>query len=108
MTNVLERVHNEATRTSVTDISAHLQQLLGQRTTAFACGVRSPKSVGHWVAGTQPAADTTQRLRALFETVLILEDEDDETKVAWLTGTNPGLDGSRLPSKRSVQATGPP
>src|SRR3954451_19885018 len=91
-TDILQKAHDREVRTSVREIVERLQDVLSQRYIAYAANVRSAKSVAHWAAGKKPGDDAEHRLRALFRVVLVLDAEDDDTKRAWLLGSNPGLD----------------
>lgn len=89
--------HREATTTPVAEMTAELQELLGQRVVAYATGVRSVKAVSAWVNGSDPHRDTERKLRALYRIVLILKDEFGPGTVrAWLSGANPDL-AERVP-----------
>lgn len=68
--------------------------MLGQRITAYAVGIRDPRSIGRYARSEQaPRSETAQRLRHLFEiTQVLLARETPETVRAWMVGSHPLLD----------------
>jgi hypothetical protein len=89
-----ERAHRVAMRTELPLVAQRLQEVLGQRVTAYAVGVRDPKSIGRYAKGDQePRTETDQRLRRLYEIVqVLLARETPETVRAWLLGSHPLLE----------------
>src|SRR5262245_33778533 len=89
-----ERAHREAMRASVASIAGRLQDMLGQRITAYAVGVQDSGSIGKYARGeTDPRRETQLRLRHLFEiTQVLLARETPETVRAWMLGSHPLLD----------------
>lgn len=86
-------------RESIAAITQVLQDVLGQRLLAYTTEVRSAQAIGSWAAGeATPRAGADQRLRALYQTVLILREAglSRHTIRAWLQGANPDL-GERAP-----------
>jgi len=106
-----EQAHDEAMRASIDSIAGYLQEALGQRLTAYAVGIKDPRTIGRWARGEQgqkPREATAQRLRGLFEiTQLLLGRESPETVRAWLLGANPLLD-DRAPVELLHQDDHPP
>jgi hypothetical protein len=88
-----ERAHREATRTPVSAIAQRLQEILGQRITAYAVGVRDPRAIGRYAREDQkPREDTELRLRQVYEIAqVLLVRETPETVRAWLLGSHPLL-----------------
>jgi hypothetical protein len=89
-----ERAHREAMRADIPSIAGRLQETLGQRMSAFAIGVKDPRSIGKYARGDQvPRDDTAQRLRHLYEiTLVLLARETPETVRAWMLGSHPLLE----------------
>ena len=91
-----EQAHDEAMRASIDSIAGYLQEVLGQRITAYAIGVKDPRTIGRWARGDgaqRPREASALRLRGLFEiTQLLLGRESTDTVRAWLMGANPLLD----------------
>ena len=94
-----ERAHRDAMRTDIASIAERLQDVLGQRLTAYAVGVRDPKSIGryakgpHAESGQKPRDDTDYRLRQLYQIVqMLVAQETSETVRAWFLGANPLLE----------------
>lgn len=89
-----ERAHREALRAEVPAIAERLQDMLGQRLTAFAVGVKDPRAIGKYARGTQePRSETEQRLRGLYEIIqVLLARETPPTVRAWLLGSHPLLE----------------
>ncbi len=92
---IREHAHREATRLPVAKVAEKLQNVLGQQLTAFAIGVRDPRTIGKYARGAtrKPSAPTERRLRELYEIVqVLLMRETAETVRAWLIGSHPLLD----------------
>jgi hypothetical protein len=92
--DVAERAHALAVRSSAAEAAAFLQQLVGQRLTAIAAGVDDPKAVGKWARGErEPRGEAARRLREAFHVATLLSlGESEQTARAWLMGMNPLLD----------------
>jgi hypothetical protein len=90
-----QEAFNEAIRTSIDSIAGRLQEYLGQKITAFAVGIKDPRTIGRWARNEQaPREAQAARLRNLYSvTQLLLARETPETVRAWLLGANPLLDG---------------
>jgi len=88
-----EIAYRDATRAEPSQMAQELQEILGQRSVAFAAGVQSPQAVGRWAAGkAEPQGEAEPRLRNLYKVVLVLrETESPQTIRAWLQGANPHL-----------------
>lgn len=87
--------------TPITDVATAArtcQEAVGQRLTAWIVGVRDPKAVGRWIAGTSVQQDeVVRRLLALAYVVQILSmrhADDSNWMRSWLLSPNPGLDDS--------------
>lgn len=94
-----ERAHRDAMRTDISSIAERLQDVLGQRLTAYAVGVRDPKSIGRYAKGPRaeggqtPRDDTDYRLRQLYQIVqMLMARETSETVRAWFLGAHPLLE----------------
>ncbi len=85
--------HERAMRMSVPDISASLQELLGQKQVAQLAGAEYSKTVGRWINGdSKPRGEAEDRLRFAYQvTQLLAERESAETVRAWFAGLNPSL-----------------
>jgi Protein of unknown function (DUF2384) len=90
-----DEAFHEAMRTSIDSIAGRLQEVLGQKITAYAIGVKDPRTIGRWARTEQsPRESQETRLRALFSVTQLLQArESPETVRAWLLGANPLLDG---------------
>lgn len=88
-----QAAHKQAITASIAAIAQELQELLGQKLVAYTTDVKSPKAVGRWARDeAEPRAESEQRLRALYRTVLTLQEAyGPQTIRAWLQGTNPDL-----------------
>jgi hypothetical protein len=93
-----QTIHGRATRLGVPEITASLQEVLGQRMVAVAAGVADAKAVGKWARGGRaPHQRMAERLRNAYQVMqLLLERESPETVRAWFAGMNPDL-GDRPP-----------
>lgn len=89
-----ERAHREAVRADIETIAERLQDVLGQRMTAFAVGLRDPRAIGRYAKSLQtPTPATEQRLRNVFEiTRVLLYKETPSTARAWMLGSHPLLE----------------
>jgi hypothetical protein len=90
-----DQAHRDAMRASIDSVAGRLQEVLGQRITAYAVGIKDPRTIGRWAGdgGQKPREATEKRLRELFEiTQILLGRETPETVRAWLMGSNPLLD----------------
>jgi hypothetical protein len=86
--------HREASRTSVAEIAAYLQAMLGPTLTAITLGIKDPKAVGQWAKSQrQPRAAQEKLLRETFQVVNYLARiEQADVIRAWFMGMNPDLD----------------
>lgn len=98
MTVVRESAHVDAVRADISTVAARLQEVLGQRLTAYAVRTKDPRAIGKWARGEQePHPDTAQRLRNVYEVTQVLASrESAETIRAWMLGAHPLL-GDRAP-----------
>ena len=96
-------------RTEIPLVAQRLQDVLGQSITAYAVGVKDPRSIGRYAKGTQrPWPETDQRLRQLYEIVqMLVARETAETVRAWLIGAHPLLE-DRSPVELLHQDNEPP
>lgn len=75
-----------------------LQQVLGQRLVAYACGIKDPKAIGRYAketsaGGQKPHDRTRKRLHDLYlVTQILVRSETPETIRGWMIGWNPQLD----------------
>lgn len=110
--SIEQQAHRAATRVSVPEMVAELQELFGQRYVALLADVASPRMVGAWARGERtPHPPTVERLRAAYLVAkLLLQVDAAETVRSWFVGMNPQLDdeapGAVLASdpKRVLQA----
>lgn len=87
-------VHRELVETGVPDIVRYLQEVLGQKLTAYIAGTEDPKTVARWSKGEhRPRTEAEGRLRAAYQVFQLLQQHDSEGVVrAWFIGMNPHLD----------------
>lgn len=85
--------HRQTTETSIEQITAFLEEVLGRKLVAALAGVADPKAVGRWVAGERsPRAAAEERLRVAYQVFrLLLTEESKHTIRAWFIGLNPQL-----------------
>jgi hypothetical protein len=95
-TDIVYQVHRQAVRAPLTEIAGLLQDVLGQRLTAFIAGVKEGKTVARWAKGEVTEIrdyQVEQRLRTAYEiAIYLLEYDDKETIRAWFIGMSPYLD----------------
>jgi hypothetical protein len=99
-----ERLDGEAATLSIRDISAYLQESVGQRVAATMAGLSDAKQIGRYAreGGPQPHGATERRLREGYKIVRMLIDAyDGKTARAWLFGTN-----TRLDDRAPIEALG--
>ena len=89
----IEKIQNDSIRNPVKNIAEFLQNHLGQKMTAYLCGLNDSKNVGQWISGRVSPKDlSTMKLRCAYYAVrMIIDAFDDETAKAWLFGTNTRL-----------------
>jgi hypothetical protein len=88
-----ERAHREALRAPIDEIASRLQEMLGQRITAYALDIGDPQEIGGYARGEEISPDAEQRLRDLYEiTQVLLARETPRTVRAWLLGAHPLLE----------------
>jgi len=85
--------HRQTTETSIEQITAFLEEVLGRKLVATLAGVADPKAVGRWTAGERsPRAAAEERLRVAYQVFrLLLTEESKHTIRAWFIGLNPQL-----------------
>jgi hypothetical protein len=78
------------------EAAKYLSEHLGQKLTAYACGVKDLKTVGRWASGdVAPRASALMRLRvAFFAAVVLVDAYGSETARSWFIGTNDALGDS--------------
>lgn len=88
-----EQAHKEAMRLNIAAIADKLQDVLGQQLTAYAVGLKDPRTIGKYAREVQkPSARTATRLRHLYIiTQVLLTRETAETVRAWMIGSHPLL-----------------
>lgn len=87
-------IEDQASKQSNDEMARYLQNTLGQRVTAYICGLKDPKMVGQWGSKkVKPGHLAALRLRQAYEVVrLISEAYGPETASSWLFGSNSRLD----------------
>ncbi len=87
------QAHREAVVSSIQDVAAYLQEVLGQKLTAHIAGIADSKAVGSWASGERaPRPEAEQKLRAAYQIFrLLLTEESPYTVRAWFLGLNPQL-----------------
>jgi hypothetical protein len=93
MRSTLEKVHREATVSSIADATQFLQDLLSRRLVAYIVGVDT-KTVSRWANQEveRLRQESEQRLRIAFEIALLLTVFDSPPVIrAWFIGLNPQL-----------------
>lgn len=114
--SVLEQAHREAVRLPIATLAEKLQEMLGQRLTAYAVAIKDPKSIGKYARGDgKPREEPERRLRELFQICFVLGEPADVVR-AWMIGSNPLLDdqapievlreGALHPVMRTAQSDG--
>jgi len=90
------QAHRSAMQTSLPEMAAYLQEVLGQRLTAHMADVSDPQTVSRWIKGNRkPRPDSEQRIVASYQVFqLLLSAETPQTIRAWFLGLNPQLDDS--------------
>jgi hypothetical protein len=86
--------HRDASRSSVADIAAYLQAVLGPTLAAVALGIKDVKAIGQWAkAQRQPRPAQEKALRETYQVVNYLATvEQPDVIRAWFMGMNPDLD----------------
>ena len=89
-----ERVHAEAIRIELPALATRLQEILGQKLTAFAVGLNDPRLIGKYARGdVRPSSETETRLRELYViTQVLMSKETPEAVRAWMLGAHPLLE----------------
>ena len=105
-----ERAHREAMQLPLSAVAEKLQDSLGQRLTAYAIGLKDPRTIGKYARGEvkAPTTSTLARLRNLYVvTQILMTRETAETVRAWMIGANPLLD-DRAPVELLHEENHPP
>ncbi len=92
--DILEQVHERATRASIVEVANSLQGLLTGRLVAYIAGVKDVKTVSRWASGEigEVRLESERRLRAAYEISTLLSRFDGPGTVrAWFIGMNPHL-----------------
>lgn len=97
-TRTTRKAYSSAVRDSIHEITALLQNILGQNLVAHIAGVKDEKRVGKWAKGANPNPRAENRLRHAYRIAWMLLEEDEEEVVrAWFIGLNPQL-GEEAPA----------
>lgn len=74
-------------------IAEYLQEVLGRKIVAYACGLRDPRMVGQWASHkSEPRSPADVRLRQLYQAVRLISDAyGAEAAKAWLFVPNSRL-----------------
>lgn len=92
---ILEQVHRQSIRASIQEAAEALQRVLTRQIVAYMVNAKDVKTITRWVSGetTEIRAASEARLRAAYETLLLLERfESPDTVRAWFIGMCPQLD----------------
>jgi hypothetical protein len=93
LTIASREAHRQTTESTIEQITAFLEEVLGRKLVAKLAGVQDPKAVGRWASGERtprPAAE--ERLRIAYQVFrLLLAEESKFTIRAWFIGLNPQL-----------------
>jgi hypothetical protein len=90
--DAVAETHRTTVESSVRDVAAYLQDVLGQTLVAYMTGT-DPKTVQRWAGGRMPRAESERRLRDTYHIFrLLLTQESPHTVRAWFVGLNPQLD----------------
>lgn len=92
-------LHRDTVESSLQDMAAFLQEVLGQKLVAYTIGVGDSKTVGRWATGARtPRESNETRLRETYYVFRLLNAvESSYTVRAWFAGMNPLL-GDEAPS----------
>jgi hypothetical protein len=95
VSDLATQVHREATRATIQELAAFLQDLLTSRVTALLAGQKDAKTVRRWASGEVTVIRDSmveQRLRTAYEVSrMLLQFDSPETVRAWFIGLNPQL-----------------
>lgn len=94
LTIASREAHRQTTESTIAQIAAYLEEVLGRKLVATLAGVQDSKAVGRWAAGERsPRRAGEERLRVANQVFrLLLADESAHTIRAWFIGLNPQLD----------------
>ena len=89
----IEKIETDSKITPAKNIAEFLQNHLGQKMTAYLCGLNDAKNVGQWINGNVSPKDlSAMKLRYTYHvTRMIIDAFDDDTAKAWLFGANTRL-----------------
>ena len=96
----IEKIEHQVPSDGVEKIAQYLQGILGQRLTAYICGLNDPKMIGLWIQGKGKPKGmmTLPRLKEAYKATLwIVTAYDKETAKSWFFGTNTRL-GDQSPA----------
>lgn len=83
----------------LSDQVRYLRRNLGEKMTAYVCGLRDSQPVNSWLRGKRPQIQTEMRVRYAYQAVMLVGvGFGKETAQAWLWGKNQGLKG-RAPAQ---------
>jgi hypothetical protein len=87
-------VQHEAARMGAPQLASTLQEMLGQRMTAYLAGLNDARQVGRWIREEHRTPTLAQeRMRAGFQVLTLIGDAyGNDTAQAWLFGSNTSLD----------------
>jgi|SRR6478672_7469507 len=93
LTLASREAHRQTTESTIQQITAYLEEVLGRKLVAKLAGVQDPKAVSRWAAGDRaPRAASEERLRVAYQVFrLLLAEESKFTIRAWFIGLNPQL-----------------
>lgn len=96
---------NRVLRMDDAELAKNVRDLLGAKLTAYIGGVKSTRSVGQWVAGTEIRDSAARARLGLAYRAASLINERDSVRVvqAWFQGMNPML-GDRAPARVLVES----
>jgi hypothetical protein len=86
--------HRDASRTSIAEVAAYLQAVLGPTLAAITLGIKDGKAIGQWAkAQRQPRPAQEKALLETYQVVNYLAAvEQPDVIRAWFMGMNPDLD----------------
>jgi hypothetical protein len=98
--NLREQAHREAVTQPISKIADELQEVLGQKLTAYCAGLKDGRLIGKYSREeVAPTQETETRLRDLFIVVRLLRSREDALTVrAWMLGSHPLLE-DRAPAE---------
>jgi hypothetical protein len=100
---LIEDAHRAATDLEPGRLASELQELLGQKSVAFAVGDRHPRTIGRYARGERlPESRTLGRLVDIYTVVRILGEGMRGSSIkSWMMGSNPRLKGRATANRRA-------